>query len=70
MWTEEGTGHGADVVMLEKVVRDPGRVWVGVVLPQMVFPWRRKNDGMVLVCEHLVNTLLLHFLDLGQDFER
>ena len=47
MWTEGGTGHGADVVVLEEVVRDPGRVWMGVVLPQMVFPWRPKKlwDG-------------------------
>ena len=33
MWTErERAGHGAYVVVLEEVVRDPDIVWVGVVV--------------------------------------
>ena len=70
MWTEGGTGHGADVVMLEEVVRDPGRVWVGVVVGANGVSMATKKlwDGFGV--RALVNTLLLHFLDLGQDFER
>ena len=68
MWTERERGQG--MVRMSWYWRKScvTLTWCGCALslPQMVFPWRRKNDGMVLVYEHLVNTLLQHFLFLGQ----